>query len=94
MSFDRERLASYIADSLNSRFKNVEIVDVKIEQDIDRDGDPILRVLLIFDGEITDADVKVVVGAARQLQPKLDEIDDDIYPVLSFVSRLEYEGCV
>ena len=89
-----KRLASSIAKSLNSRFKAVEVIDVKIDPDFDRDGDPLLRVLVVFNGEIKDSDIKVVAGAAMQLQPALEGIEEDVYPVLSFVSKLEYESRV
>ena len=55
-------------------------------------GDPILRVLVVFNGEIDGADVKVVAGAAGQIRAALDDIDEDVYPLLSFVSKLEYEN--
>lgn len=90
--FDAEQIETSIADVLNSRFRHVDVVDVKVDRDVDHDGDAILRVLIVFTGEIKDADAKVVAGATRQLRSTLAEIDDDFYPQLSFVSQVEYEN--
>ena len=64
---------------------------MKVAPDRDREGDNILRIIVVFDGALKDADVLSVAGAARRLRPALDKIDTDLYPLLSFVAKVDYD---
>ncbi len=89
--FDKERLSRAILRELGKLFDDIEIVDVVVSPERDRDGDDILRVEAVFTGVLRGDDAKKVAGATRQLRSTLDEIDEDIYPLLSFVSKVDYE---
>jgi hypothetical protein len=88
---DADRLAKAVADILGKIFKNIEIVQVLVTPDHDHDGDEILRIDVIFKGVLKEADAKHVAGAARHLLPALEKFDPDIYPLLSFVSKVDYD---
>jgi hypothetical protein len=88
---DTKQLSRIISRELGKLFDNIEIVDVIVSPDHDRDGDTILRVEVIFTGDLRDTDAKKVAGATRQIRPALDEIDEDLYPLLSLVSKVDYE---
>lgn len=87
---DFERIGHVVAERLRRRFENITIIEVKVSPDIDRDGEDILRIEVVFEGELKGHDVKQVAGAARHLRPALKEIDADLFPLLSFVSRVDY----
>jgi len=89
---DTARVAKIVVDTLGKRFKDIEIVDVVVSSDKDRDGEEILRIQIIFKGVLQESDARQVAGATRAVWPALeDELDDDLFPLLSFVSKVDYE---
>lgn len=90
-NIDTAQLAKTIFEELARLFDNIKIVDVVVKSDRDRDGDDIVRIEVVFTGELKTSDAKKVAGATRQIRPALKEIDEDLYPVLSFVSKVDYE---
>lgn len=54
-------------------------------------GDEILRVDVVFEGTLKEADARLAAGAARHIRPVLEENDADLFPLLSFVSKLDYD---
>jgi hypothetical protein len=90
-NFDSDQVAALVADTLGRHFQNIKIIHVDVERDRDRDGEDILRIKVVFDGVVKGRDAANIAGAARRLRPVLEEIDADIFPLLSFVSKLDYE---
>ena len=90
--FDETRVSRIIADALSGDFENIKIIDVHLARDVDREGGEILRIQVVFDGALKGDDARQVAGAARRLRPVLvEEIDTDLYPLLSFVSKVDYD---
>lgn len=85
---DADRIAKVVAKRLGRDFANIEILRVDVTQDSDRDGDEILRIEVVFEGDLKGPDV---ASAARRLRPALEEIDADMFPLLSFVSKVDYD---
>jgi len=90
--FDPDKFADTVAEILGRDFENIKILKVNVTPDQDRDGHDILRIQVVFGGDLKGTDARHVARAARRLRPALDEIDVDVYPLLSFVSKLDYEG--
>jgi hypothetical protein len=90
---DIARIESAVARELRAIFDTIEIVKVTVTPDADRDGNEMLRVEIIFNGELRDTDARNIAGASRRIMPAIDSIveDDDLYPLLSFVSKLDYD---
>ncbi len=84
------QIGNVVAERLSRDFENITIIDVKVAPDVDRDGEDILRIEVVFEGELKGRDIKQVAGAVRRLRPALREIDADLFPLLSFVSRVDY----
>jgi hypothetical protein len=76
---------------LDKYFKNLNIKAVYVAPELDQDGDEILRVDVVFEGKLKADDARRVPGAARQIRPVLEENDADLFPLLSFVSKLDYD---
>ncbi len=88
---DTRRIAQLVADTLSKRFADIQIVKVDVEPDFDRDGDDILRIRVVFNGSLKDSDASLVMGATRAIRPKIEnEIENDLFPLLSFVSQVDY----
>jgi len=87
--FDSDRIASVVTKKLSRDFENIKIIDVNVARDVDRDGDEILRIEVVFEGTLKGSDV---ASAARRLRPALaEETDEDLFPLLSFVSKVDYD---
>ncbi len=91
MSADLEQVRKIVKETLSGEYDHIRIVDVKVHEDVDSDGDSVLRVDVIFDGVPREADARKMSGAVRKLRPKLDRIRQAGFPLLSFISRSDYQ---
>jgi hypothetical protein len=83
-----DKISKIVAETLSRHFDDIDIDTVNVHRDSDRDGDGLLRIEVVFEGKLKGTDV---AGAARHLRPALEEIDADLYPLLSFVSKVDYD---
>jgi hypothetical protein len=88
---DMQKIQNGIARVLRGYFENLKIRGVHVKEDVDQDGDEILRVLIVFEGDLEGNDVRRAVGAASRIRPVLEAYDADLFPLLSFVSKLDYD---
>jgi hypothetical protein len=86
---DMKKIAKIVKDTLANDFDNIKIIEVRVRDDLDSDGDEVLRVDVIFEGSRKDVDVSRLTGAVRHVRPKLFEADEKAFPVISFISRKE-----
>jgi hypothetical protein len=84
---DMEKIAKIVKEALASDFQNIKIIEVRVRDDLDSDGDEVLRVDVIFEGARKDVDVARLTGAIRHVRPKLYEVDEKAFPVISFISK-------
>lgn len=68
------------------------IVDVSVEEGFDHDGDRILRVVVVFEAEDDRLDPKKVLGLVRHLRKPFQELDEDRFPLFSFMIPSEVNG--
>ncbi len=73
----RDRLSASVIDS----------VDVK--SDVDSEGDPILRVTIVFDQTEQGLDQNRVVGLVRHIRSNLEGEGGDRFPLISFIAKNE-----
>ena len=92
MRRDLEEVRRVVLDTLSHDFENVRIMDVDVADDVDEDGDAVLRINVVFLGQPKDLDARKLSGAVRSLRPKLGEIEEFAFPLLSFISQKELEG--
>jgi len=86
-----KQIETRITETLRQYFENISIIATHVTQDFDRDGEEILRVEVVFEGDLKESDARRVAGAARHLRPVLEAADADLYPLLSFVSKVDYD---
>ncbi len=87
----REKLKEVIESVLRERFGDVEIETISIEPDFDEDGDAILRVKVMFDGEKNQLDARTASGVLRHMRPRIAEIGEEAFPVISYIAKSEFE---
>lgn len=86
-----KKIEDGIHEVLRCYFENLKINAVHVREDRDQDGDPILWVDVVFEGTLKESDARRIPGAARRIRPVLEENDADLFPLLSFVSKVDYD---
>ena len=84
---DTEQIAKVVRQTLANDFVNIKIIDVRIQEEKDSDGDDMLRVEVVFEGQPKDVDASKLAGIVRHVRPKLNEIGENAFPVFSFISQ-------
>lgn len=79
--------ADVIASELG---EDARIVSVTVTEDTDPDAGEILLLRIVYDSNKNKLNAKTVAGMIRHLRSRLsEEIAEERFPLLSFVSRLE-----
>ncbi len=84
---DMKKIAKIVKEVLASDFDNIKIIEVRVRDDLDSEGEEVLRVDVIFEGARKDVDVARLTGAVRHVRLKLYEADERAFPVISFISK-------
>ena len=78
-----------IESVLEERFRDVQIVSVDIDHDCDEDGDSFLMITVVFNSPTELLDTRETSSLTRRLLPKLAEIGEKAFPIVSFVAESE-----
>ncbi len=81
-------LNSAIEKVVRTQFADAAISAVHITEDSDSDGDPILRVVVVFETSVRPDLVKAR-GLARHIWPALEDNHSNAFPVISFRSKAD-----
>lgn len=85
-----QKIAKVVTETLAADFdNNVRIIDVRVLDDVDFDGDDVLRIEVVFSGSHKDVDAKKISGAVRHVRPKLTDLGERAFPLFSFISQRE-----
>lgn len=83
-----EAIHTVVAEELG----NVRILAVNVQEDLDHDGDPVLRVEVVCEAIEGRLNAKKVVGLARHLREPLAMLKETRFPVFTFKTGDEYHG--
>lgn len=81
------RIAEVVNEALENDFDNVKILDVRVHDEEDYDGDEFLRIEVVFEGTRKGLDTRKLSGAVRHVRPKLSAIGEEAFPLFSFISK-------
>ncbi len=87
-----DQLTKVVTSVVEEQLAPVRIVSVSVEEDIDHDGDPVLRVSVVFESEDEDLDPDRVLGLVRHLREPLKELQEARFPIFSFMTPDEVDG--
>lgn len=85
-AMEGEEVTKAVSAMVKERFSDAAIESVSVQPDFDSDGDPILRVVIVFTTREEELDRTKMVGLARHLRSKLDDLNAEGFPLVSFVS--------
>lgn len=81
-----------VANLVTERFPGANILSIEIAEDVDFDGDEIMKVKVFFATETDRLDAKATSSFLRYLRPKLSEVGVSMFPVMSFLSGKDTTG--
>lgn len=84
---DTRQITDVVRTTLSSDFPDARIVDVRVFESDELDDEGFLKITMVFEGEPTNLDARKTAGAVRRVRPKLAEIGEEAFPLLSFVSE-------
>ena len=90
---DLDKVRDIVARALAKRFSPEEFTfdPIVVKPDLDHDGDEILRIQIIFDGDQDNLDPGWTVGIVGRIYPEMEEIPVTAYPITSFIEKSEWE---
>ena len=89
MRDDMDRIETLIRSRIEEDFTNVPIVRVDVKPDTDEDGEDILWVRVIFDGQPADLDRRALVNSPRRVFELLASNGIDDFPIISFATAAD-----
>jgi hypothetical protein len=69
-----------------------EIVDVSVREDVDSDGEDVLRVDVVFRIDGNRLDPEKVLGLVRHLREPFEKLHEDRFPIFSFMKPEDMNG--
>ena len=85
---DIDKIAKVVRETLTSTFQKNKILDIRVAEDRDFDGEEILRVDVLFEGAADELDTKSVSGVVRSVRPRLlREVNESAFPLFSFIAQ-------
>lgn len=87
---NERKIENIVRDVIQERFGDVRITDISAKPGFDEDGDQIWYVRVVLENaDIRRIDSRKASGIVRHLLPKMAEVDDHGFPILSFVAKSE-----
>jgi hypothetical protein len=84
-----QTLFSAIHDVIVRELRPARIVRVDVARDLDHDGDPILRIKIVFEAENDRLNPTAVRGLIRNLREALIPLDVNEFPMFNFATVKE-----
>lgn len=91
----RDKVAEIVRETLAERFAGefkfdpIRVIPA-VDEHGDGDGEPYLRIMIVFDGDQEALDPRWTSGLIRRIRPKLIEAGVEEFPSPSFVEKSEW----
>ncbi len=82
-------LKSVLLRVIKEHLSPANVLSVDVVADNDHDGDPILRVVIVFEVEGDRLDPRQIKSLGRHLREPLEKINEERFPVFSFKTLSE-----
>ena len=86
-----ERIFEIVKSVVEQQLAPAHVVDVTVREDVDHEGDEILKVEIVFEIEGDRLDPEHVLGLARHLREPLGKIQEERFPVFTFMKPGEMD---
>ena len=85
-------LLATVQEIVEQQLHPARVERVDVEHDVDHDGDPILRIKIVFEIEGDRLNPRAVRGLARHLREPLQKLRVEEFPTFSFSTVKEDES--
>jgi hypothetical protein len=85
-----DKIEQAVRDTLKVQFDHIKILEVRVHKETDSDDDALLRIDVIFEGKPADLDAKKLASVGRNLQSRLNAMQESALPLLSFISGADW----
>lgn len=82
----QQELSDVIREVVAAQLNPARVERIDVEHDVDHDGDPILRIKIVFEVEGDRLQPKAVRGLARHLREPLERLAIESFPTFSFAT--------
>ena len=90
-NLDLNDLAGKIRQLMATEFAPVKILDVKLAEETDRDGEKYLRVDVLYEGKPTQLAQDRLAGITGVVRTRLlDEPGENLFPVIYLIARSDF----
>ncbi len=87
------RQIQFVVDQLiRERLDTIKILSINAVRAEDFDGDDTIRVTVVVDSPASAFDIGRVSTLVQHLRPRLEAIEEEAFPVISFMSKAEQEA--
>ena len=86
---DRTSITKAVFETLSRQLDAVKILDVKLNEDIGPEGEDVLRIEVIYEGDPGKIDPRIVSGMIRVLRPILNDAHESGFPLISLISKAD-----
>jgi hypothetical protein len=76
-----------VTEILRERVPKIKVARVNVRMGEDEDGDKIMVIKVIFEAKPNEFKPEQLSGVPREIIAKLNEADDDTFPVISFIEK-------
>jgi hypothetical protein len=85
-----EELVAKLREKIENGMTGLRITEFEAKQDRDHDGDPILRLQIVYDEADGEPSATNVSALARQIRPWLDTKLPNTFPVFRFLTSRDF----
>lgn len=82
------RITKIIKDMVYREFPDAQVQEINVEDATDSDGDPILRVTIVFKTS-RDIDTRKTSGLVRHLWPQLQAAEESRFPLFRLMTSAD-----
>lgn len=83
----RGRLYEIVLEVAREIFTDAAVDSITVTPTRDSDGDDLYMINIVFKKDMEPADSKKMLGFVRHLRPKLEQIQEEGFPIVSYISK-------
>ncbi len=86
---DNDVVRQTVEDIVRRCLSSDRISRVEVQDDWDHDGDPVLRITVVFKSAPSVRDARKMIGLIGDLRSQLKQLDEESFPLVNFISKSE-----
>ena len=85
---NEQEMREIVEAAFRARFGDVELVCINVKPGVDFDGDPMVDIILIYDGEVEQLDGECLLRVNHEVHTKFDANSEASgWPLLHYIAK-------